>query len=128
MEIMHAIAKSGAIAAASKFVGAFPRLGCLSAEGKERRVLAGRAAADLREGLAEAGAWLFCGGSGGGSGGCTEGKPRRWHGGSCEAEAWWVVRGEGLAVGAWRWGGGRRGGDYGGGRCALTPLGVVYRE
>jgi hypothetical protein len=106
---------------ASTFVGAFPRLGCLSAEGKERRVLAGRAAADLREGLAEAGAWLFCGGSGGGSGGCTEGKPRRWHGGSCEAEAWWIVRGEGLAVGAWRleW---LRGGED------RAPVGVAARS
>jgi hypothetical protein len=65
-QIVHTIAKSGAIAAASKFVGAFPRIGCLSAEGKERR-------------------------GPGGSGGCTEGKPRRRHGGSCEAGAWQIV-------------------------------------
>jgi hypothetical protein len=62
MEIMHAIAKLGAIVATFKFVGAFPRLGCLSAEGKERR-------------------------GPGGSSGCTEGKPRRGHNGSCEVGA-----------------------------------------
>ena len=62
-QISDAIAKSGAIAVASKFVGAFPNLWAKpSAEGKERR-------------------------GPGGSGGCTEGKPRRWHGGSCEAGA-----------------------------------------
>jgi hypothetical protein len=64
MEIMHAIAKSGAIAAASKFVGAFPRL--------------------ERGGEGEAGSWRV-GRLHGGEG--TMDRARRGHDGSCEVMA-----------------------------------------
>jgi hypothetical protein len=88
MEIMHAIAKSGAIVATFKFVGAFPRL--------------------ERGGEGEAGSWRV-GRLHGGEG--TMDCARRGHDGSCEVmavrvaartSAWLFEReGEGEA-GSWR--------------------------
>jgi hypothetical protein len=95
-KIMHAIAKSGAIATTSKFMGAFPRLGCWSVKGKARRGPGGsggcgsahrgsrgRGMTVLRRGRRGGGLACRAAARRGSRGAGMADRVRRGHGGSC---------------------------------------------